>query len=758
MAEKETVTEEAATSAETAGPAAEEITAKENAEAAAMEEAVESQEPRAAEQAEPEASTEVNGEEKAEEETVTEEAAISAEIAGPAVEEITAKEDTEAATDQAVESKEPQAAEQAEPEASTEANGEEKAEEATVTEEAATSAETAEPAAEEITAKEDTEAATEQTVESKEPQAAEQAEPEASTEANGEEKTEEATITEETAEPAAEETTTKEDKEADTEQAVESKEPEAAEQAEPEASTEANGEEKVEVTSQTTIESQTIELSKKSLDTFCKDIAAMFGVNMGCKQKEVCDETVEGIKKRYEKPIAVNCIKAEGTLEGTFEIILNREGLFILAGAIAMPEQMTSLLEKCVGPANIQKNIKSGSLKEAEAARDTLAEAGNLLVGCWDRIFREEMEGHGHFVQTNTFIGDPWDNPEEKIGLASDEEFLLIPYEMTIEPYSPFRCGVIFPQATFGKAKAEEKIRAEAEAKVRTEAEEKAKAEAEEKGKAEAEAEEKAKTKAEEKAKAEAEFRVKAENEARAKLEAEAKAEAEEQGSDADESSAKEDAEASAEEKDAAPDVNATDDIAEEEAAAPDESEESAMGGVSETIQKMTRSAAVLPGESAHISLAASAKDIMQKDVVWGSPDDSVGQTLTKMQQHDTGYVMIGHGGVLEGIVSKSDITGAISPYLRPVFAKWRRPLDDATLNIRVKWIMSRPVRTIKPETSLAAIMENMRQSGGRCLPVVGQQGKVQGLVTIFDIFKVLLSSKPKFSSVDKTPQASPLA
>jgi len=54
---------------------------------------------------------------------------------------------------------------------------------------------------------------------------------------------------------------------------------------------------------------------------------------------------------------------------------------------------------------------------------------------------------------------------------------------------------------------------------------------------------------------------------------------------------------------------------------------------------------------------------------------------------------------------------------------------------------MSRPVRTIKPETSLAAIMEHMSQFRGRCLPVTDEQGNVQGLVTVFDIFEALLKS-----------------
>ncbi|MBA7685459.1 hypothetical protein ES703_93884 [subsurface metagenome] len=176
---------------------------------------------------------------------------------------------------------------------------------------------------------------------------------------------------------------------------------------------------------------------------------------------------------------------------------------------------------------------------------------------------------------------------------------------------------------------------------------------------------------------------------------------------------------------------------------------------VSKTIQRMVRSLAVLPGERSLTALELSAKDIMQKKVVWVGPDDSVQQTFAEMQQHNTGYVLIGQDGVLEGIVSKSDLTGAISPYLRPVFAKCRRPLDDATLQIRIKWIMSRPVHTIKPETPLATIMENMHQLGVLCLPVVDQQGKVQGSVAEVNIFKALLKlkSSPNISISGKALQ-----
>ncbi len=55
------------------------------------------------------------------------------------------------------------------------------------------------------------------------------------------------------------------------------------------------------------------------------------------------------------------------------------------------------------------------------------------------------------------------------------------------------------------------------------------------------------------------------------------------------------------------------------------------------------------------------------------------------------------------------------------------------------------------------AIVENMSQFGGRCLPVLDQEGKVQGLLTVFDIFKVMLNSNHNISTVGKTLQTPPL-
>lgn len=165
-------------------------------------------------------------------------------------------------------------------------------------------------------------------------------------------------------------------------------------------------------------------------------------------------------------------------------------------------------------------------------------------------------------------------------------------------------------------------------------------------------------------------------------------------------------------------------------------------GKVSAGIEKTAKPSGALPGKDKGVSSIISANDIMQTNVVWGNPDDSVEQTLLKMQQHDTSHVMIGQNGTLEAIVTKSDLTGAVSPYLRPQFSKWRRALDDVTLKIKVKWIMSRPVHTVNSEASLGVVIRNMYRLHVHALPVTDQNGKIIGLVTEADIFKTLL--KPR--------------
>jgi CBS domain-containing protein len=530
--------------------------------------------------------------------------------------------------------------------------------------------------------------------------------------------------------------------------------------------------------SQTEIESQIIELAEKSFKTFCDDISDMFGMDMACDRQEVKHETVEDLQMRFENLAVVYSVKSEsakGVLDGTFQMLFDRKGLFILAGVVAMqPGQI------------ILEDITSGSLEKAEKASNVLNEVGTALVGSWDRVFRKGLDGHGRFLLTNTFIGNPWDKSEEKIGLNIGEELVFVPYDMTICPYPAFKCGAIFPKTifagTFGSgdeqpALEEEKAREDTEETAEPEesaAADQPQPEAEEtpetEEKARQDTEETSQVETEEATREDTEKTTEAEESAagdQAQPEAEETAESEEL--------AREDTEETAEPEEGAaadqPQPEAEETVAADESAVKQEPEAAAeqepgdvegetatisetdiaqKRPVSDAIKKMATSTAGLVVESAPSAMAETpgskdtlltvcAKDIMQKEVVWANPDDSVQQALSKMQQHNTGYIMIGKKQVPEGIVSKSDLAGALSPYLRNIFVKWRRPLDDATLKIKIKWIMSKPTCTINPQTPLVKIMENMCQTDKKCLPVVDDKGKVRGLVTVFDVFRALL-------------------
>ncbi|MHC4170607.1 MAG: CBS domain-containing protein, partial [Planctomycetota bacterium] len=151
---------------------------------------------------------------------------------------------------------------------------------------------------------------------------------------------------------------------------------------------------------------------------------------------------------------------------------------------------------------------------------------------------------------------------------------------------------------------------------------------------------------------------------------------------------------ASAGQSDAVPETSTAWDAAEEESQEAEPAKEPALGPISEAIKEMARLSVSLAEsgtagpakeatpDGASQLLGMCAKDIMQNRVVWVDPDDSVQEALTKLQLHDIGYLAVGYDEILEGIVSKADVAGAMSPYLRPMFGKWRRPSDDATLRI----------------------------------------------------------------------------
>jgi CBS domain-containing protein len=437
-------------------------------------------------------------------------------------------------------------------------------------------------------------------------------------------------------------------------------------------------------------------LCDRAFDAFCADMAGMFDVEIRCTRRQAVAGTVRGVQEHFPKLTAVHTIQAEGTLSGTFPVLFDHGGVFVLGGVIVMlPEP------------RIREGLKRGSLQDTDSLQDAAREAGNLLVGSWDRVFREGCPGHKHFLKTGTFIGKPWEGSGPK-ELQTPEPALLVLYEMTVAPYPSFQCAAVFPDAVLAGL---------------TDA---------------------------------------------AREPADGPTGAEESQPPA----------VSAAPTPAAPRPASA-------AAPPASTVVPPTGrGVSTPLAGPAPQPAMAAGPRGGPAVSAGSADlsfldpayilsqpfscdgalaellrvpaaqIMEKQVVWATPDEAVQEVLARMQQHNVGYVLVGHSGVLEGLVSNSNLAGAVSIYLRPLFAQWRRPEDEATLNIKVKWIMSRPVRTVRPDAPVAAVIESMRRCGGRCLPVVDAGGTVQGIVTVFDILLRLPETQGSGMWQGRPPQA----
>lgn len=447
---------------------------------------------------------------------------------------------------------------------------------------------------------------------------------------------------------------------------------------------------------QSALQDKVIDLLGDAFSGFCEDIGGMFGVDMACEQVNVTEKCTAEIKKNYKKVAAVYSVNTSGSMNGEIKIFIDRAAVFTMGGVVVMlPES------------RILNNAKRGTLADTVEMSDAIGEVGNLLIGCWGRVFREGLKDNTHFTQTGTFIGDIASSDSD-FDLTNTEEATFVSYKVTVGDYPSFCCGVYLPAKVF-EAKVEPEI---APSEDKTETTE------------DATADTKPETIQEDQAAPEQSPDRSTESDTHEEVQVES-------------NEAVVIVEQEAEQIDTIQEEPVPQSVTEPEPSAVETVEQPSP--VAYDIPIPQPEPAVHSGQSGRDYLA---KELMCSDVHWMTDDDTVGQAQTKMHQLGVSYLLIGNGSKIEGIVTKSDLAGAASIYLRPIFAKWRRPEDDATLQIRLKWIMSKQIYAVKPETPLANIVHLKCKYDISYLPVVDTQGHVQGVVTTKDIFKAIMKKE----------------
>ena len=111
------------------------------------------------------------------------------------------------------------------------------------------------------------------------------------------------------------------------------------------------------------------------------------------------------------------------------------------------------------------------------------------------------------------------------------------------------------------------------------------------------------------------------------------------------------------------------------------------------------------------------------------APEDPVLEALRAMAEHHVGALLVMREQELLGIVSERD-------YARKVILLGRSSGDTP-----VAQIMSSPVTTVSPETSVQQCMRLMTDERIRHLPVL-DRGRVVGLVSIGDLVKAVIEDQ----------------
>ncbi len=124
---------------------------------------------------------------------------------------------------------------------------------------------------------------------------------------------------------------------------------------------------------------------------------------------------------------------------------------------------------------------------------------------------------------------------------------------------------------------------------------------------------------------------------------------------------------------------------------------------------------------------------IMTKYVVRVNMDDPVSVIQFKLQQGHFHHLLVVEGDELVGVISDRDLLRALSPFLG-TDSELKRDLN--TLNRRAHQVMSRKLITVCRTTLISEAARQLLDHHVSCLPVVDENGAIEGIVTWKDLLK----------------------
>ncbi len=129
-------------------------------------------------------------------------------------------------------------------------------------------------------------------------------------------------------------------------------------------------------------------------------------------------------------------------------------------------------------------------------------------------------------------------------------------------------------------------------------------------------------------------------------------------------------------------------------------------------------------------------EDIMTTRVVTLEMDDTLEVVKEIFENTRFHHLPITEDGKLRGIISDRDFARHISPFISTLS---ERTQDVNTLKKKVHQIMSRDIITASKETTIPEAAQILLKTNVSCLPVVSDEGTLEGIVTMRDLLRALL-------------------
>lgn len=115
--------------------------------------------------------------------------------------------------------------------------------------------------------------------------------------------------------------------------------------------------------------------------------------------------------------------------------------------------------------------------------------------------------------------------------------------------------------------------------------------------------------------------------------------------------------------------------------------------------------------------MAPRISEMMTDRLVTVGPDDPVTAAAAAMREHDIGDVLVTEDRVVRGVITDRDVA------VRVVASG----LDPASTAVR-------QVVSVRPDEPVASAVKKMREHAVRRLPVVDDDGRAVGVITIGDL------------------------